>query len=267
MRLVKVHSLHIYPVKSLTGIQVSSLEMDDFGPKGDRRWMVVDTDRNFVTQRATPELAKITTSVSDAGVNIHIPGEGDFALKATGEELRVLVWRDWVKAQEGESDASEALSRFCGKDLRFVYMPDSSFRRVDAGRVTEYRRVGFADGFPFLITSLASLKELNGRLEVPVDMRRFRPNIVVEGAAAWQEDRWCELLIGEQRFSIVKPCSRCVLTTVDPDTGVKDPGLQPLRMLSSYRKTVDGVIFGQNAINELPGVIHVGDSITAIETE
>ncbi len=264
---MKVHSLYIYPVKSLAGIQVSSFEMDDFGPEGDRRWMIVDKDRNFVTQRTLPGLAKITTSVSDLGVSILIPGEGSFALKATDDELRVLVWRDWVKAQEGESAASEALSRFCGEDLRFVYMPDSSFRRVDAGRVTEYRRVGFADGFPFLIVNLASLGELNGRLEEPVDMRRFRPNIVVEGLVAWQEDRWSELVVGEQRFSIVKPSSRCVLTAVDPDTGVKDPGLQPLRMLSGYRKTADGVIFGQNAIHESPGVIRVDDSVTVIESE
>ncbi|MGO1501880.1 MAG: MOSC domain-containing protein [Marinobacter sp.] len=264
---MKVHSLHIYPVKSLAGIQVPSFEMDDFGPKGDRRWMIVDADRNFVTQRALPELARITTSLVDRKVSIHIPGEGDFTLQSTDLELRVLVWRDWVKAFEGESSVNEALSRFCGKELRFVYMPDSSFRRVDAGRVTEYRRVGFADGFPLLITSLASLEELNERLDVPVDMRRFRPNIVVEGAAAWQEDKWHTLKLGNQSFDIVKPSSRCVLTTVDPDTGVKDSGLQPLRTLSSYRRTSDGVIFGQNAIHETPGVIHVDDSVTVIESE
>lgn len=266
-RLVKVHSLHIYPVKSLSGIQVSSFELDDFGPKGDRRWMIVDENRNFVTQRGLPELAKIATAVVDGCVTIRIPGEGDFDLKVAGEELRVLVWRDWVKAESGEADANEALSRFCGKALRFVYMPDSSFRRVDAGRVTEYRRVGFADGFPLLITTLDSLGELNGRLEESVDMRRFRPNIVVEGSAPWQEDHWRRIKIGALQFDIVKPCSRCVLTTVNPDTGLKDPGVQPLRTLSGYRKTPDGVIFGQNAIHESPGVIRVDDSVTVIESE
>ena len=264
---MKVHSLHIYPVKSLAGIQVPSFEMDDFGPKGDRRWMIVDVDRNFVTQRAFPELAKVSASFVESDVSIHIPGEGDFTLKATDEEARVLVWRDWVKAQKGEPSASQALSRFCGAELFLVYMPDSSFRRVDAGRVTEYRRVGFADGFPFLVTTLASLEELNGRLDVPVDMRRFRPNIVVEGSAPWEEDHWSKLEVGGQPFDIVKPSSRCVLTTVDPDTGVKDPGLQPLRTLSGYRRTADGVIFGQNAMHESPGVIHVDDPVTVIESE
>jgi len=264
---LKVHSLHLYPVKSLAGIQVSRFEMDDFGPKNDRRWMIIDEDRNFVTQRSLPQLARVMTDLSESLVSISIPGEGDFTLQHTSQELRVLVWRDWVLAYSGEAAASEALSRFCGKELRFVYMPDSSFRRVDAGRVSEYRRVGFADGFPFLITSTASLEELNGRLEEPVDMRRFRPNIVVEGAVAWHEDRWQKLTVGEQNFDIVKPCSRCVLTTVNPDTGTKDPGLQPLRALSGYRRTPDGVIFGQNAIHEFPGIIHVGDSVTVIESE
>ncbi|MGK0526032.1 MAG: hypothetical protein ACI92N_003696 [Pseudomonadales bacterium] len=267
MRLVKILSLHVYPVKSLAGIQVSLFGMDDFGPEGDRRWMIVDADRNFITQRAFPELAKVSVSFVENGVSVHIPGEGNFTLKATDEETRVLVWRDWVMAQVGESVANQALSRFCGKDVCFVYMPDSSFRRVDAGRVSEYRRVGFADGFPLLITNLASLEELNGHLDVPVDMRRFRPNIVVEGSAPWEEDHWRKLEVGGLQFDIVKPCSRCILTTVDPDTGVKDPGLQPLRTLSSYRRTADGVIFGQNAIHESPGVIHVDDSVTVIESE
>lgn len=264
---MNVHSLHVYPVKSLTGIPVSSFEMDDFGPKGDRRWMIVDADRSFVTQRALPELARITTSLVGDDVTVQIPGEGDFTLQATDDELPVLVWRDWVKALNGEATASEALSRFCGKELRFVYMPDSSFRRVDAGRVADYRRVGFADGFPLLIVNQASLEELNGRLETPVDIRRFRPNIVVTGPAPWEEDLWRKLTVGAQSFDIVKPSSRCVLTTVDPDTGVKDPGLQPLRTLSGYRRTADGVIFGQNAIHESPGVIRVNDVVTVIESE
>ncbi|GGE70384.1 MOSC domain-containing protein [Streptosporangium jomthongense] len=264
---MKVHSLHIYPVKSLAGIDVSRFEMDDFGPKGDRRWMLVDDDRRFVTQREVPVLARVAAELENGHTTIRIPDEGVFRLQVTDRSLRVLVWRDWVKAYEGEEAANEAISRFCGKPLRFVYMPDSSFRRVDAGRVDEYRRVGFADGFPFLISSLASLDELNGRLETPVEMRRFRPNIVVAGAVPWQEDGWRKLTVGSHRFDIVKPSSRCILTTVDPDTGVKDPGLQPLRTLSGYRRTADGVIFGQNAIHESPGIIHVGDPITVIESE
>jgi uncharacterized protein YcbX len=146
-------------------------------------------------------------------------------------------------------------------------MPDSSFRRVDAGRVDEYRRVGFADGFPFLVTNTASLAELNTRLAAPVEMRRFRPNIVVEGAEAWDEDHWQSLSIGDNHLSIVKPCSRCVMTTVDPAKGQKDAASQPLRTLSGYRRTQEGVIFGQNAIHESPGIIRVGDPVSVNKSE
>lgn len=264
---MNVHSLFIYPVKSLAGIETQSFDTDDFGPVNDRRWMIVDEDRRFVTQREHPELARVTTHLDEGRVIIDIPGEGQFSLAATHSEARVLVWRDWVKALTGEADANDALSRFCGKPLSLVFMPDSAFRRVDAGRVDAYRRVGFADGFPFLITSSASLSELNTRLDTPVEMRRFRPNIVIEGAPPWDEDHWREVSIGASRFTIVKPCSRCVVTTVDPATGVKDPALQPLRTLSGYRRTLEGVIFGQNAIHESPGRIQVGDPVTVNRSE
>jgi len=264
---MKVHSLFVYPVKSLSGIEVQSFDTDDFGPAGDRRWMIVDDDNRFVTQREHPELARVSTSLNGGNVVVDIPAEGTFSLIPTDSEVRVLVWRDWVKAVIGRPEANEALSRFCGKSVRLVYMPDSSFRRVDAGRVDEYRRVGFADGFPFLITNTASLAELNGRLDAPVEMRRFRPNIVLEGAQAWEEDAWRQLIIGDSRFSIVKPCSRCVMTTVDPNTGTKDDALQPLRTLSRYRRTGDGVIFGQNAIHQSPGSIRVDDPVTVNKSE
>ncbi|HEY9119709.1 MAG TPA: MOSC N-terminal beta barrel domain-containing protein [Marinobacter sp.] len=264
---MKVQSLFIYPVKSLAGIGVQAFEMDDFGAAQDRRWMIVDAERNFVSQRTHPELARIHTRIENGTVFIDIPGEGSFYLEPGDEEVRVLVWRDWVKALYGKPAPSAALSRYLGQPLHFVYMPDDTFRRVDASRVSDYRRVSFADGFPFLVVNLASLEELNGRLEEPVDIRRFRPNIVVEGAEPWVEDHWHNLVIGSTRFELVKPCSRCIMTTVDPDNGVQAPNLQPLRTLGKYRRTPDGVIFGMNAIHEAPGTIRVGDSVTLSETE
>lgn len=263
---MQVHSLYVYPVKSLAGIQVSSFRMDDFGPAPDRRWMIVDADRQFVTQRSNPELARIGTRLEEGRVMVNIPGEGEFSLVAGSEECRVRVWRDWTKAVYGGNEVSDALSRYCGETFRFVFMPDETFRRVDASRVTEYRRVSFADGFPLLITNLASLEELNSRLETAVEMRRFRPNIVVEGAAPWEEDEWKALSVNNIVFSLVKPCSRCVMTTVDPDHGVKAPDLQPLRELGTYRRTADGVIFGMNAIHESAGEIRVGSPVTYATT-
>jgi len=264
---MKIHSLYLYPVKSLAGVQVDSFVMDDFGPAGDRRWMIVDEDRRFVTQRNYPQLARIQARFSGDRVEVDIPGEGAFALESTDETFPVLVWRDWVTARSGAQEPNDALSRFCGQAFRFVYMPEDTFRRVDADRVGEYRRVGFADGFPFLVTNLASLEELNTRLEQSVTMRRFRPNIVVEGADPWSEDGWRELQIGDRQFRLVKPCSRCIMTTVDPERGVKDPAGQPLRTLTGYRRTSDGVIFGMNAIHDQPGSIRVGDPVSIIKTE
>ncbi|MFO7994156.1 MAG: MOSC domain-containing protein [Marinobacter sp.] len=263
---MQVHSLYVYPVKSLAGIEVSEFQMDDFGPAGDRRWMIVDTDRQFVTQRSNPELALIGTRLEKGQIVVDIPGEGEFSLVAGPEECRVRVWQDWAKAVYGGGAASEAISRFCGDTFRFVFMPEETFRRVDAGRVSEYRRISFADGFPFLITNLASLEELNSRLKTAVEMRNFRPNIVVEGATAWEEDTWRTLSINNIEFSLVKPCSRCVVTTVDPDRGLKAPDLQPLRELGTYRRTTDGVIFGMNAIHESAGEIRVGNPVTLTPT-
>lgn len=264
---MKVHSLWVYPVKSLAGIPVQAFDLDDFGPVGDRRWMIIDDDRHFVTQRKTPGLALVSTKLMGDQVEVNIPGEGLFTLTATEEKLPALVWRDWVQVQMGDARANEALSRYCGQRLRFVHMPESSFRRVDATRVHDLRRVSFADGFPLLITNLASLGELNGRLDAPAEMRRFRPNVVVEGAESWAEDSWRELSVGAVRLSLVKPCFRCVMTTVDPDTGIKDPATQPLRTLSGYRRTEGGVVFGVNAIHESNERIAVGDAVAVQLTE
>ncbi|WP_323752247.1 MOSC domain-containing protein [Marinobacter sp.] len=264
---MNVQSLNIYPVKSLAGISVSSVELDDFGPSGDRRWMIVDELGKFVTQRRMPRLALIKTVLDEGVVSIRIPEQGDFTLEPTSEQMDVTVWRDQVIASGGQDAVNEALSRFTGERLRLVYMPDSTFRRVDPERVRDVRRVGFADGFPFLVVNSASLDELNSRLTGAVDIRRFRPNIVISGAKAWDEDRWRSLAIGSVSFNVVKPCSRCVLTTVDPDTGVKDPNTEPLKTLSGYRKTGDGVIFGQNAVHESRGRIVVGDSVSIFEQE
>jgi uncharacterized protein YcbX len=253
---MRVQSLFIYPVKSLSGIEVSSLELDEFGPAGDRRWMLVNDQGQFITQRQEPLLAKVVTRLGPEGVEIDIPGQGD-----------ITVWRDTVKAVTGPEEADEAISRYIGRSLRFVHMPDDSFRRVDPVRVPENRRVGFADGFPLLITNQASLDELNSRLDNAVEMRRFRPNVVISGAEAWSEDRWQSVRVGETRFTISKPCSRCVMTTVDPDTGLKDTDAEPLRTLSRYRKTVDGVIFGQNAVHQGYGRLSVGDAVEISQQE
>lgn len=264
---MRVQSLFIYPVKSLAGIEVTSYELDEFGPAGDRRWMLVNDQGQFITQRQLPVLAKVATRLRPVGVEIGIPGQGDFILQPGNGRMEVKVWSDTVDAVTGPEAADNAISRYVGQSLRFVHMPDECFRRVDPVRVPESRRVGFADGFPLLITNQASLDELNSRLADAVDMRRFRPNIVISGPEAWSEDRWSSVTVGETRFVVVKPCSRCVMTTVDPGTGLKDPETEPLRTLSRYRRTEDGVIFGQNAVHQGRGRLSVGDAVDISQQE
>ena len=265
---MQVHSLFLYPVKSLAGIAVDSFELDQFGPAGDRRWMLVDDERQFVTQRTLPQLALVQASLdADGEVSITLPGQPPIALQASGESLSVRVWRDWAQGQVGCGAANRAVSRFCGLSLRFVFMPDSSFRQVQTHLASERRRVSFADGYPLLVTNAASLVELNGRLAISVDMRHFRPNIVVDGAVAWSEDNWQAITIGEGRYRVLKPCSRCVMTTVNPDTGEKAASVQPLRTLATYRRTADGIMFGMNAIHDSPCRLSVGDCVIVNQSE
>lgn len=265
---MQVLSQFVYPVKSLRGIALPEMALDEFGPAGDRRWMIVDAEGQFVTQRSHPRLALIHTALVRGEVVIDVPGHGAHTLEPGHTTRPVRVWQDWVKAGDAAGSASEALSGFIGESLTLVHMPDATFREVKGGRVTERRRVGFADGFPFLIVNQASLDDLNSRLDNPVDIRRFRPNLVIEGAEAWQEDLWRQLRIGDVVFDLVKPCSRCVMTTVDPDLGTKAADAQPLRTLGRFRRTPDGVMFGINALHRPEGVmVRRGDPVEILQQE
>ncbi|WP_165855023.1 MOSC domain-containing protein [Marinobacter sp. JSM 1782161] len=260
MAKVKVEQLFYYPVKSLRGVSLTSMTLDDFGPAGDRRWMLVDPEGCFVTQREQPRLALIQADLHDGRLVLTLPGEADpVAVEPSDTEQRVRVWRDWVKARFAAGDASERLSRWLDTPVSLVYMPDSSLRPVDHNYSLAERRVSFADGFPFLVTHTASLQALSARAGQDFDMRRFRPNIVVSGGDAFAEDQWRALTIDGLRLDLVKPCSRCVMTTVDPDKGEKAADLQPLRELGRFRRTPDGVMFGVNGIHSGTGGIRVGD--------
>lgn len=261
---MQIQSLFLYPVKSLAGIAVDSLALDEFGPKGDRRWMITDALGRFLTQREYPQLARVTARLEVGGVAIDVPDEGVYPLLPSGQVRNVMVWDDWLSARRAEPGPAAALGRFLGLEVDLVYMPDDTFRPVDRVWVRDRRRVGFADGFPFLVVNQASLDELNTRLSQPVEMRRFRPNIVVAGATPWAEDAWSGLCCDSVRLDLVKPCSRCVVTTVEPDQGVKDPDQQPLRTLGQYRRLPGGVIFGMNAVHTGDGPLRVGQSLTLI---
>lgn len=260
MSQLKVEQLFLYPVKSLHGVPLEAMTLDDFGPAGDRRWMVVDADGRFMTQREQPLMARVHAALGHEGLELTIPGQSAPIRVRTGDRRRnVLVWRDWVRAEVAEAEASAALSEWLGQPVELAYMPESTVRPVDHHYVTSGQRVSFADGFPLLITHVASLESLSERIGEPVDMRRFRPNIVVSGGDPFAEDRWASLSGQGVTLTPVKPCSRCLMTTVDPDEGVRADDLQPLRELGRFRRTANGVMFGVNAVHSGPGQIRVGD--------
>lgn len=269
MQALTVTQLFRYPVKSLGGNPAETLPLDDFGPAGDRRWMLVDDQGQFISQRSEPRLAPIRASLaSECGDAVRLSwpdGRGDFVATAGPKERPVTVWQDTVNGRIGEGDAATALSDWLGRSVELVWMPPEIRRGVqrDAGEAPH--RVGFADGYPFLITHEASLMALCERLGEELTMRRFRPNIVVRGGEAFEEDAWRCLETDAICFHLVKHCSRCVMTTVDPETGTMSEARQPLRELGRFRRTDAGILFGMNAVHDGPGRLTIGDTLHVTE--
>lgn len=223
--------------------------------------MLVDDAGLFITQREAPELAR--TRVRDAGHGFVVSAEGHPELSLEfqptgGERISVRVWDDLTEGSV-QPDGSRWFSELLERDVRLVFMPSEVERAVDPDYGSPDDVVGFADGFPLLVLSQASLDELSRRVGRPLEMRRFRPNLVVSGGEAHAEDEWRRLRVGEVRLRLVKPCSRCVITTLDPATG--ESGKEPLATLATYRKRDGKVYFGMNAIPDAEGEIRIGDPV------
>ena len=257
-------SLHVYPVKGCRGFAPASWEIDDFGFHLDRRWMVTDPQGRFLSQRSHPRMTLIVPSLADGGLDLAAPGMPRLhvPIPDEGGGAPVIIWKDECAALDCGPDAAAWLSEFLASPCRLVFMPDSSHRPVDPDYGTGDERVSFADGFPFLLATTASLEELNRHLDAAVPMDRFRPNLVVDGAAAFAEDGWREVRIGAVTFRVVKPCARCVVTTVDQETAVA--GREPLRTLSRIRLINGKAMFGQNLIHETGGRIAIGDPLEVV---
>lgn len=258
--MTRIAALYIHPVKSLHRIEVPGLELEPWGPKGDRRWLVVDPDGKFMTQRQHPAMARILTALE--GENLHLTGSTVMPLKLAppGPDAplaRVTVWKDReIEARDAGDQAAAWVSAFLETPCRLVYMATP-----ESARPAEFGSVSFADGFPLLVTNTASLTDLNDRLEQPVPMERFRPNIVVESETPWAEDEWRILKIGAVELELVKPCSRCIVTTIDQETGAIPVPREPLRTMTRFRHQPGGVMFGQNALIRRGGAIRLGDRI------
>ena len=260
---MQVSRLFVYPVKSAAGIEVQAADIDAFGFHLDRRWMFM-RGGEFITQRDVAQLSQIRPRFENGNVVLAAEGLPDLQLPMPdGPMFDVPIWDDMAGAHDCGETVAEWVSSFLQDDVRVVYMPDHSFRRVDPNYSPEERRVSFADAFPFLLVSEQSVDEVSRRSGLELSVRRFRPNIVVSGAAyPHAEDDWRRITIAGQYFSVVKPCARCVMTTIDPDTGIA--GHEPLRTLADYRMVGSKVMFGQNVIHDAPGRLAVGDPVTVL---
>ena len=270
MKDLRLSEIYIYPIKSLGGIRLKKAKVLEKGLEFDRRWMLVDRDGKFMTQRIHPKMALLKVSLGHGEISVvnharpERPSIRFFADQVpSGKHLYATIWDDAVTVTEVDSDLSAWFSKELEMDCRLVVFPESNTRPVDARYKVNDENVSLADAYPFLVIGQSSLDDLNTRLKEPVPMNRFRPNFVVTGSDPYEEDRWRKIRIGQNRFIAVKPCSRCVLTTVNQDTGEK--GIEPLATLSSYRKIESKVNFGQNLVATDHEHVSEGDRIV-IET-
>lgn len=263
----RVSALYVYPVKSCGGIALERVELDARGPVHDRRWMIVDERDRFVTQRELPPLALVRVTILGPDLVLRAPGRGEVRVPlagAPGEQRRVVCWRDPCDAVDQGEAAARWLGDALGRPLRLVRMADDCERVVNPARSPERAVTGFTDGYPVLLLGEASRADLERRCGVALPMDRFRPNVVVGGSEPYAEDGWRRLRIGRIPFDVVKPCSRCAITTTDQSTG--DRGREPLATLARYRRRDHEVWFGQNAVHRAPGEIAVGDPVEVLET-
>jgi hypothetical protein len=266
MSQLTLSGLFFYPVKSLRGIALERAPVDGRGIRYDRHWIVVDAAGKFITQRQQPRMALIRTALTPGGLRLSAPAMPDLDVAFVPDgaaAATVQVWGDQCLAQGAGAEPAAWLSRFLGIDCRLFFMPEQTERAVDPSYAGPQDRVGFADGFPFLLISQASLDDLNSRLEQALPMLRFRPNLVVSGCAPYAEDGWRRIRIGGLSFRVAKPCSRCVIPTIDPDTGEK--GVEPLRTLNRYRREGNQVYFGQNLLHDGAGELKLGATVEVLE--
>ena len=270
--MLKLSEIYIYPVKSLGGIRLTESEVTDRGLKYDRRWMLIDENNRFISQREYPQLAlfKIKLYAPDYMLITDLKRSLSclMALERKPSELlqkiNVTVWDDEVEAYEVSELINKFFTEGLGKIVRLVYMKDENIRKTDANYSLKGDEIAsFSDGYPILIIGQSSLNDLNNRLAEPITINRFRPNFVFTGGIEFEEDEWHEFTIGGVRFFGVKPCARCVMTTIDPLTGEKK-GKEPLLTLNKYRKAGNKILFGQNVLISQLGNVAVGDNIEVI---
>ena len=262
---MNIGALFVYPIKSCAGIAVSGARVTARGLEHDRRWMVTDAAGAFLTQRTLPEMALVRLALAGDGLVVTHKGQPPLTLPwlhADGARVDAEVWRDHVAAVRHDA-GSAWFSRALGRPAQLVCMPDDVRRPVDPAFARAGDVVSFADGYPLLVVNRASVEALAAASGAAVDLRRFRPNLVVDGAAAWAEDDWRALAAGPVTLRTPKPCARCTIPGVDPDTAAITR--EPLRTLARLRTRDHEAWFGVNAIPDGEGIVRVGDSVQPLD--
>ena len=263
-------AINVYPVKGLKGIALETAHCTDRGIRNDRRWMIVDSDGVFLSQRTFPRMATVWTELTDSSLVLSAPDEDPVEVPLAPPPapwMKVQVWESVCDAIPASREADWWLTQYLGQPCRLVYMPDDSVRYSKSKYAGEGKRVGFADGYAYLMIGEASLADLNSRLAAKkhpaLPMNRFRPNLVLSGTEPYAEDRYGEIRIGDAAFRAVKPCGRCQVTTTDQASG-EVMGPEPLLTLASYRDSAEfGQMFGMNLVSVRAGTVRVGDSVSA----
>ena len=263
-------SLYRYPLKSAIGEALDRSTVDGLGLHGDRRWMLVDAESGrFLSQRVLPRMTQLLARwQGEDHLSLSAPGMPSIRVRVPGADAAaraVSVWDDALQVPDAGDEAAEWASQLLGRSCRLVHLPPERARQVSPKYAEPGERVAFADGFPLLLIGQASLDDLSARVGRPLDMRRFRPNLVITGSAPFAEDGWKRIRIGELILRPVKPCTRCIITTLDPDTGERSPDQEPLATLARYRKGEKGVMFGQNLLVDGQGWLEVGMPVELLE--
>ncbi|WTO38761.1 MOSC domain-containing protein [Streptomyces achromogenes] len=269
-----VQSIHVHPVKALRGLSPRTAVVEPWGLAGDRRWTLIDDGGKVVTQRESPRLALAAAEpLAGGGIRLSAPGRPPLTVEVPEPSGTVLVdvFRTKVEAVPAAAAAHAWCSAYLGTEVRLVHMDDPAVRRpVDPEYALPGETVSFADGFPLLVTTAASLEALNSAIadgphahEGPLPMNRFRPNLVVAGTEPWAEDDWIRISVGDVVFRATKPSARCVVTTTDQDTAAR--GREPLFTLARHRRRDGKVLFGLNLVPVTPGTVGVGDPVRVLE--
>jgi len=265
--MLQVSELFIYPIKSLPGVSVKEAIVTDRGFEHDRRWMLVDENGLFISQREASEMTQLRVSIGTNGLHVthrskpgglHIPiGE-----PASGSPGMVTVWDDTCPATYVSKTADDWFSSMLGINCRLVYMTDDSRRLVDQAYARGNHITSFSDAYPFLLLGQASLDDLNSRMDTKLPIDRFRPNIVFTGGCAFEEDLMDHVRINNIDFNGVKLCARCRIPTINQQTGTK--GKEPLKTLAKFRLRNNKVYFGQNLVHSGEGIVRVGDTLDVL---